>query len=114
MTVIFFARIYYDDDEVAYMRRHDMSSSLIKDCSGKWCKDFFKVAIDLERRNDWTQALPEIKKQLDQCEKEILLDYHLNVLKAENDDQEQRRIIGRWSFVSAEYCRFSRAVVTEC
>ncbi|KAK8861559.1 hypothetical protein IAR55_002381 [Kwoniella newhampshirensis] len=98
VTIIFFARIYYDDDEVAYLRQHDLTEVLMQDYAGRWCKDFFKVAIDLERRNDWTQALPEIKKQLEKSEQEILLDYHLGHLSRRGEDGEEVKIVGRWSF----------------
>nr|XP_031862950.1 uncharacterized protein CI109_001425 [Kwoniella shandongensis]KAA5530022.1 hypothetical protein CI109_001425 [Kwoniella shandongensis] len=98
VTIIFFARIYYDDEEVEYLRKHDLTEVLMQDFSGRWCKDFFKVAIDLERRNDWAQALPEIKKQLEKSEQEILLDYHLGQLSGKGEDGEEVKIVGRWSF----------------
>ncbi|OCF30587.1 vacuolar membrane-associated protein IML1 [Kwoniella heveanensis BCC8398] len=98
VTIIYFARIYYDDDDVDYLKRHDMSGSLIQDYSGRWCKDFFKVAIDLERRNNWSEALPEIKRQLEKSEKEILLDYHFQLLGGKKYDGDEVKIVGRWSF----------------
>ncbi|ODN76686.1 vacuolar membrane-associated protein IML1 [Cryptococcus amylolentus CBS 6039] len=96
-TIIFFARIFYRDDEVEYLRKHDMTDMLCQDHSGQWYKDFFKVAVDLERRNDWMSSLPEIKRQLERSEREILLDYHLGLLRAKGVEEEIR-IVGKWSF----------------
>ncbi|WVW80120.1 hypothetical protein I302_102095 [Kwoniella bestiolae CBS 10118] len=98
VTIIFFARIYYDEEDVAYLKKHDLAGSLIKDFSGRPCKDFFKVAVDLERRSDWTQALPEIKKQLERSEKELLLDYHFQLMGGKSYTGDQVKIVGRWSF----------------
>ncbi|WVO20164.1 vacuolar membrane-associated protein IML1 [Cryptococcus decagattii] len=98
VTIIFFARIFYRDDEVEYLRKHDMVNMLSQDYSGQWYKDFFKVAVDLERRNDWMSSLPEIKKQLEKSEREILLDYHLGLLKAKGVAEEEVKIVGKWCF----------------
>ncbi|WVR03870.1 hypothetical protein IAU60_000868 [Kwoniella sp. DSM 27419] len=98
VTIIYFARIYYSDSDVEYLERHGMTDSLIKDYSGRWCKDFFKVAVDLERRNDWTKALPEIKKQLEKSEADILLDYHFQLLGGKDYKGDEVKIVGRWSF----------------
>ncbi|WWD05741.1 hypothetical protein V865_003824 [Kwoniella europaea PYCC6329] len=98
VTIIFFARIYYDEEDVAYLEKHELAGSLIKDFSGRPCKDFFKVAVDLERRSDWTQALPEIKKQLERSEKELLLDYHFQLMGGKSYTGDKVKIVGRWSF----------------
>lgn len=98
VTIIFFARIFYRDDEVEYLRKHDMVDMLSQDYSGQWYKDFFKVAVDLERRNDWMSSLPEIKRQLERSEREILLDYHLGLLKAKGAAEEEIKIVGKWCF----------------
>ena len=74
------------------MQERDLTMGLTKDYAGRACKDFFKVAIDFERRNDWKGALSEVKQALERSEKEILLDFHL---KQAHDDT---RILGRWSF----------------
>lgn len=99
VTIILFSRIHYSDEEVEYMRQHGITLGLIKDYAGKWCKDFYKVAIDFERKNDWGQSLAEIKKYLERSEKEILLDYHLGQLRGKAHEGDQRRILGKWSFV---------------
>jgi hypothetical protein len=100
VTIILFSRIHYSEEEVEYMRRHNIASTLIKDYSGKWCKDFYKVAIDFERKTDWSGSLGEIKKYLERSEKEILLEYHLGQLKDKAHEGDQKRILGKWSFVS--------------
>jgi len=84
---------------VEYMRQHNIAHTLIKDYSGKWCKDFYKVAIDFERKTDWSGSLGEIKKYLERSEKEILLEYHLSELEGKAHEGDQKRIIGKWSFV---------------
>ncbi|KAL7422858.1 vacuolar membrane-associated protein iml1 [Cryptotrichosporon argae] len=96
VTIILFARVYYDDDEVGYMERHDLTLGLGKDYRGRWCKDFFRVIVDFERKADWNAALREIKLRMERSEREILLDFHLGHLGAEQHDQ--KRILGTWSF----------------
>lgn len=82
------------------MHKHGISAGLIQDHTGKWCKDFYKVAIDFERKTEWSQTLGEIKRYLERSEKEILLEYHLGQLKGKDHEGDQKRIIGKWSFVS--------------
>ncbi len=84
------------------MEEHDLTLGLTKDYRGRWCKDFFRVAIDFERRSDWSQALPPIKQRLERSEQEILLDFHLAQLKAKGHEADEKRIVGQWSFVSNE------------
>ena len=81
------------------MHQHGITLGLIKDYAGKWCKDFYKVAIDFERKTDWSQSLGEIKKYLERSEKEILLEYHLGQLRGKDHEGDQKRILGKWSFV---------------
>ncbi len=70
------------------------------DHSGKWCKDFFRVIVDFEKRLDWNQALGEIKKRMESSEREILLDWNLQKLGQKGREYEEKRIVGNWSFVS--------------
>ena len=100
VTIIFFARVFYEPEEVDYLQKHDLSLGLTKDYRGRWCKDFFRVAIDSERRSDWSQALAEIKRRLEDSEQEILLDFHLNQSLKTGREGDQKRIVGQWSFVS--------------
>jgi hypothetical protein len=81
------------------MRQIGIADNLIKDHSGKWCKDFYKVAIDFERKSDWSGSLGQIKKYLERSEKEILLEYHLGQLKGKDHEGDEKRILGKWSFV---------------
>ena len=99
VTIIFFARVHYDAEEVAFLEKYDLTRGLIKDYSGRWCKDFFRVAIDFERRTDWNQALAQIKQVLEKCQKDITLDFHLDQMKDKGHEVEDKRIMGRWSFV---------------
>jgi hypothetical protein len=88
VTIILFGRVYYNPEEVTYLEQHNLQLGLIKDYAGRPCKDYFRVVIDFERRNDWHMALAEIKQRLEKSEKEILMDHH-----------GLGRIMGRWSFV---------------
>ena len=87
------------------MRQIGISDNLIKDHSGKWCKDFYKVAIDFERKSDWSGSLGQIKKYLERSEKEILLEYHLGQLKGQDHEGDEKRILGKWSFVRLLVCQ---------
>lgn len=100
VTIIFFARVYYNEEEIKYLEEHEMTLGLIKDYNGRPCKDFYRVAIDFERRNDWHLALGEIKQRMERCEREIILDFHASQLNGLQSDMQERRIMGRWSFVS--------------
>ena len=101
VTIITFARIHFSDEEVEYLERNDLGLGLIKDYSGRWCKDFFRVIVDFERRTDWNLALAEIKRRLERSEMEILLEFHLMLLNQKHPNtREKRRIVGKWSFVS--------------
>jgi hypothetical protein len=86
------------------MRQIGIADNLIKDHSGKWCKDFYKVAIDFERKSDWSGSLGQIKKYLERSEKEILLEYHLGQLKGQDHEGDEKRILGKWSFVHPLLC----------
>ena len=106
VTIITFARIHYSDEEVEYLERNDLGLGLIKDHTGRWCKDFFRVIVDFERRTDWNLALAEIKQRLERSEKEILLEFHLMLFNQKHaQSREKRRIVGKWSFV--RYARLS-------
>ncbi|KAK4690095.1 SEA/GATOR complex protein SEA1/DEPDC5, partial [Tremellales sp. Uapishka_1] len=98
VTIILFARVYYDEEEVQYLEKHNLMLGLSTDHCGKWCKDFFRVAVDFEKRSDWTQALAEIKLRMEKSEREILLEFHLGQMAGEEHDGEEKRIAGRWSF----------------
>jgi len=100
VSVVFFGRVYYDEQDVEYMNKHKLTIGLMKDCHGRWCKDFFRVVIDFERKADWLPMLADIKKRLERSEREILLDFHLGLLKSKSGTAalEDIRILGNWSF----------------
>lgn len=82
------------------MEKHRLTVGLMKDYRGMWCKDFFRVAVDFERKADWLPSLADIKKQFERCEREILLDFHLTKLRSSlgSAPEEDARILGRWSY----------------
>jgi hypothetical protein len=98
VTIILFARIYYDEGEVDYLNRFGLTHGLAQDHNKNWCKDFFRVVVDFEKRADWNHSLGEIKRVLEKSEREILLDFHLSHLSGSQHDHDEKRIVGRWSF----------------
>jgi hypothetical protein len=91
----------YHPDSVEFMRTHNLTLGLHQDPTGKWCKDFFRVVYEHERRSDWAQTLPTIKQRLEKSEREILMEVHLGLLEGqEGKDMVQKKILGHWSFVS--------------
>lgn len=81
------------------MEEHGITAGLTKDYAGRWCKDFFRVVCDSERRTDWAQALPLIKQRIETSERELIRDFHLGLLVAQpGKDDVQRRLLGKWSF----------------
>lgn len=83
------------------MEKHDLHNGLMKDYRGRWCKDFFRVVVDFERKADWMTSLGDIKKRLERSEREVLLDFHLAELKAKGMHPESEgdiNILGKWSF----------------
>lgn len=100
VTIILFARVYYTEEEVSYLESLDLTLGLMKDYHGRWCKDFFHVLYDFERKGDWMPALVEIKKRMERSEREILLDFQLSQLHGQDHPHAgaKKRIVGRWSF----------------
>ena len=83
------------------MERNKVTDGLIKDYAGRWCKDYYRVVVDNERRADWNLALAEIKQTVEESEKDILLLHHVNLMETRNPgNTEIKRILGTWSFVS--------------
>lgn len=81
------------------MEEHGITDGLTKDYAGRWCKDFFRVVCDGERRADWAQALPLIKQRIETSERELIRDFHLGLLTVQPDKEHvQRRLLGKWSF----------------
>lgn len=80
------------------MERNDCTLGLMKDHSGKYCKDFFRVVVDFERKADWSSALAEIKQTIQQAEKEVFLMFNIHQMSEEKVKEEQKRVIGQWSF----------------
>jgi len=106
VTIVLFARVHYTDEEVGYLEENDLTLGLIKDYAGRWCKDFFRVIIDFERRTDWNLALAEIKRRIERSEREILLDVNLAEMEKQHPDSTaQKRVVGKWSFVRFQLYR---------
>lgn len=80
------------------MERNDCTLGLMKDHEGRYCKDFFRVVVDFERKADWTSSLAEIKETIQQAEKEVFLMFNIHQMPEERANVEQKRVIGHWSF----------------
>ncbi|BEJ00902.1 hypothetical protein CcaverHIS631_0507590 [Cutaneotrichosporon cavernicola] len=98
VTLVLFARAFYDDEDVKYMENNEASLGLMKDFRGRWCKDFYRVVMDFERRSDWLTALPDVKKAIQRAEREVFLEFNLGQMAGKGHDGECKRVIGWWSY----------------
>jgi hypothetical protein len=96
--LVLFARAFYDDEDVKYMEKNEATLGLMKDFRGRWCKDFYRVVMDFERRSDWLTALPEVKRAIQRAEREVFLEFNLGQMAGKGHDGECKRVIGWWSY----------------
>ena len=61
VSVILFARVMYDRDEVKVVQRPMMRYDNQKREDGKWT-DVYKVIVDLETGTNWKDALQRLRK----------------------------------------------------
>lgn len=82
------------------MQKNDITLGLMKDYRGRWCKDFYRVVMDFERRSDWLTALPEVKRAIQRAEREVFLEFNLAQMQMAGKDRdgENKRVIGWWSY----------------
>lgn len=80
------------------MQKNGITLGLMKDFKGRWCKDFYRVVMDFERRADWLTALPEVKKAIQQAEREVFLEFNLAQMAGKGHEGECKKVIGWWSY----------------
>ncbi|GMK55697.1 hypothetical protein CspeluHIS016_0207530 [Cutaneotrichosporon spelunceum] len=98
VTLVLFARAFYDDEDVKYMEKNEATLGLMKDHRGRWCKDFYRVVMDFERRSDWLTALPDVKRAIQRAEREVFLEFNLGQMAGKGHDGECKRLVGWWSY----------------
>lgn len=97
VTIVIFARVYYDEQEVEYLNQLGITGreALLHSPHAGYYKDFYRVIVDFETRSEWSTILPVLKQQLLETHEAILLNHHLG-----GDAADEAKIIGRLSFVS--------------
>ncbi|CAG8506457.1 13958_t:CDS:2 [Acaulospora morrowiae] len=74
ISIVLFSRLFYDYEKDLKDDPDLLNDpTLMKNHEGKWCRDFYKVIVDWETRNDWTTALKELKNELLSYQPKILL-----------------------------------------
>jgi hypothetical protein len=98
VTIVLFARVYYDAQEVEYLNQLGITGreALLHTPHAGYYKDFYRVIVDFETRSEWATILPVLKQQLLETHEQILLNHHRG-----GDTEDEAKIIGRLSFVSA-------------
>lgn len=98
VTIILFSRVFYNDAEIQLLKAMDSSgryvSALQTDPYLGHYKDFYKVIVDFETRQEWLSIMPELKKQMIETHEEILLNYHTG-----ENEAAKVEILGRLSYV---------------
>lgn len=95
VTIILFARVLYDESEVAYLKTlgEAGTEALMHDKHTGHYKDFYKVLVDFETRPEWLSVMPILKQQMIQTHEEILLNHHLD-----ENESANAKILGRLSY----------------
>jgi hypothetical protein len=105
VTIVLFARVYYDEQEVEYLNQLGITGreALLHAPHAGHYKDFYRVIVDFETRSEWATILPALKQQLLETHEAILLNHHLG-----GDAEDEAKIVGRLSFVSDEIAQRRR------
>ncbi|CAD6888971.1 unnamed protein product [Tilletia laevis] len=77
ISVILFARVFYDPDEVDMLRRRQERDAhavpIREDVKGRFYADYFKVVLDLESHPDWGAVMETLKEEFFRFQHDILL-----------------------------------------
>ncbi|KAE8229854.1 hypothetical protein CF326_g5162 [Tilletia indica] len=77
ISVILFARVFYDYKEVEMLRRrHEKDPHAVPirtDVKGRYYADYFKVVLDLESQPDWGAVMETLKEEFFRFQHDILL-----------------------------------------
>ena len=100
VTIILFARVFYNAAEIAHLAnlkpQGKFLTALQHDAYLGHYKDFYKVIVDFETRQEWHSIMPVLKQQMLETHEEILLIYHTDA-----DEAAEVKIIGRLGYVSS-------------
>lgn len=73
MTIVLFSRSFYEAVDINEFPK-SMHECLQQDSKGRFYEDFYQVAVQNERFDDWTQTLIRLRKLFNLYEKEVI--YH--------------------------------------
>ncbi|KAL9940789.1 hypothetical protein V8E36_000277 [Tilletia maclaganii] len=78
ISVILFARVFYDAGEVELLRRrHENDAThalpIREDSQGRYYADYFKVVLDVESNPDWSAVMETLKEEFFRFQHDILL-----------------------------------------
>ena len=97
VTIILFARVFYTPTEISHLAnmnpRGKFLNALQHDSYLGHYKDFYKVIVDFETRQEWHTIMPVLKQQMLETHEEILLIYH-----KDEDETAQVKIVGRLGY----------------
>lgn len=74
VTIVLFSRTFYNATSLEEFPNH-MRECLQQDYRGRFYEDFYRVAIQNERYEDWSNVLVQLRKLFTDYEK-IVLEYH--------------------------------------
>ena len=74
VTIVLFSRIFYETDSLENFPE-SVRACLQQDYRGKFYEDFYRVAVQSERMDDWACVLPQLKLLFHNW-KNSVLDYH--------------------------------------
>lgn len=74
VTIVFFSRTFYNAASLEEFPNH-MRECLQHDYRGRFYEDFYRVAVQNERFEDWSNVLVQLRKLFTDYQK-IVLEYH--------------------------------------
>lgn len=91
VTIVLFSRTFYNATSLEEFPNH-MRECLQQDYRGRFYEDFYRVAVQNERFEDWSNILVQLRKLFTDYQK-IVLEYHqkpgINMPKAVNSTAAQ-------------------------
>lgn len=77
VTIVLFSRTFYNASSLEEFPNH-MRECLQHDYRGRFYEDFYRVAVQNERYEDWSNVLVQLRKLFTDYQK-IVLEYHQNL-----------------------------------
>lgn len=74
VTIVLFSRVFYEADSLEVFPEA-MRACLQQDYRGKFYEDFYRVAVQSERMDDWACILPQLKQLFNDWQTSVL-NYH--------------------------------------